>query len=288
MPADNARFSKKSSGGSTYLGYSATYVMDNKSRVIVGAAVGKPDKKSDCDAAFAQLMRLKWRYKLRPKTLGGDKGYSGATFLHALLQEKIIPHIPVARYGAHSTKGIYSIEDFTFDSTDNIFLCPAGKRLRYWGYHKISRQYVYRASIPDCRVCAQKQQCTKDRARSVSFHIHKDAIEKAKALSQTSVYRISQRMRKRIEELFGEAKETMGFRRAKFRRTKWVQEQVLMTATAQNIKRMVKFLSRPKQKTGAVAVRAVGVRAAKQTLKRILDHFFAKRTFNQSPCMLGW
>ena len=43
---------------------------------------------------------------------------------------------------------------------------------------------------------------------------------------------------------FGEAKELMGFRRAKFRYRTFVREQVLMTAAAQNIKRMVKLLSR--------------------------------------------
>jgi len=51
-------------------------------------------------------------------------------------------------------------------------------------------------------------------------------------------------MRKRIEELFGAAKEFMGLRRAKFRRTIHVREQVLLTATTQNIKRMVRLLSR--------------------------------------------
>jgi len=39
-------------------------------------------------------------------------------------------------------------------------------------------------------------------------------------------------MRKRIEELFGEAKEWMGLRRAKFQRRKFIREQVLMTAIA--------------------------------------------------------
>ena len=36
----------------------------------------------------------------------------------------------------------------------------------------------------------------------------------------------------------------MGFRKAKFRYRTFVREQVLMTAAAQNIKRMVKLLSR--------------------------------------------
>jgi hypothetical protein len=64
----------------------------------------------------------------------------------------------------------------------------------------------------------------------VSFHIHEQSIEKARQLNKTEVYRISQRMRKRIEKLFGEAKEFMGLRQAKFRRTQFVKEQVLMTA----------------------------------------------------------
>jgi hypothetical protein len=55
-------------------------------------------------------------------------------------------------------------------------------------------------------------------------------------------------MCKRIEELFGEAKEFMGFRTAKFQLRCFLREPVLMTATAQNIKRMVRLLSlkRPK------------------------------------------
>lgn len=47
----------------------------------------------------------------------------------------------------------------------------------------------------------------------------------------------------------------MGLRRAKFRRLKFVREQVLMTATAQNIKRMVKLLSRKGPHRGALAAK---------------------------------
>ena len=52
-------------------------------------------------------------------------------------------------------------------------------------------------------------------------------------------------MRRHIERLFGEAKEQMGLRRARRCGLEQVQEQCLMTAMAQNIKRIVK-LSSPK------------------------------------------
>ncbi len=124
-----------------------------------------------------------------------------------------------------------------------------GKELTYWGVHRHSRQHVYRARLKDCQGCPRKQECTRDRSRSLSYHIYEASIEKARRLTKTAAYRISQRMRKKIEELFGEAKEFMGLRRAKFRLRQFVREQVLMTATAQNIKRMVKLLSRREPRT---------------------------------------
>jgi hypothetical protein len=47
-----------------------------------------------------------------------------------------------------------------------------------------------------------------------------------------------------MEELFGEAKEYLGLGRMKFRGTVFVREQVLLTAAAQNIKRMARLLPR--------------------------------------------
>ena len=44
--------------------------------------------------------------------------------------------------------------------------------------------------------------------------------------------------------IFGEAKEYMGLRVAKFRRLWNVEEQFLLTATVQNIKKMAKLLHR--------------------------------------------
>ena len=77
----------------------------------------------------------------------------------------------------------------------------------------------------------------------------------ARELTKTLSYRVSQIMRKRVEELFGEAKEFMGLRRMKFRGALFVREQVLLTATAQNIKRMARLLSRkgPKTEAGVLA-----------------------------------
>ena len=65
--------------------------------------------------------------------------------------------------------------------------------------------------------------------------------EWAKRKTRSAGYAISQRFRKQIEELFGEAKDLMGLRRMRLRTLDRVHEQPLLTALAQNLKRLVKL-----------------------------------------------
>src|SRR6202171_437996 len=48
---------------------------------------------------------------------------------------------------------------------------------------------------------------------------------------------------KKVEALFAELKNQIGLRRVRLRRLKFVQEQFFLAAAAQNIKRLVRFLS---------------------------------------------
>ena len=128
----------------------------------------------------------------------------------------------------------------------------------------------------DRRSCPVKQQCTRSSYRSLSYHIYESSIDIARKLTKTRGYRISQRMRKRIEELFGEAKDCMGLRRMKFRGALFVREQVLLTAAAQNIKRMARLLSRmgPNKEAKTQAVRPPpGVSLFIQFIFRWIDFF---------------
>lgn len=247
----DSRIARKSNFSETYLGHGVSYLMDNKRRIILGADRNLPNRNADAVAAIKLVSRLKWAYKLRPRTLGADKGYATGEFVHWLSEQEVIPHVPIMDARGRNEKGIYPIEQFHYDDEKDQYICPQGKGLRYWGIHKHSRQHVYRASLSDCRHCPVKAQCTRATYRSVSYHIYESDLADARKLTKTSGYRISQIMRKRVEELFGEAKECMGLRRMKFRGALFVREQVLLTATAQNIKRMARLLSRigPKRKT---------------------------------------
>lgn len=70
----------------------------------------------------------------------------------------------------------------------------------------------------------------------------------ARQAVQTVGYQVSQKLRKRSEHLFAEAKVCHGLGRARGRGHDRLREQLNMTATVQNIKRMVSFCSRRDRK----------------------------------------
>jgi len=219
------------------------YLMDNASRVVLDAAVtGKCGRRAEMAQAIEGLKRVRWKYKLSPQTLGGDKGYAAGRFIRDVFETGTTPHVPVWDTRREHDRGIYTIERFTYDESADCFICPQGKILKHHGRNH--KQVIYRAREKDCRACPVRSECTRDKARSVSFHIDGEYIERAKREMKTKGYRLSQRCRKKIEELFGEAKEQHGMRRMKFRGRAVVKEQVLLTAAVQNIKRLVKFLER--------------------------------------------
>jgi len=69
------------------------------------------------------------------------------------------------------------------------------------------------------------------------------ARERTRQLSGTEAYWRSWRERKKVEVLFAELKNVIKLRRFRFRRLWNVAEQTLMAATAQNIRRLIRFLA---------------------------------------------
>jgi GDP-mannose 4,6-dehydratase len=166
----------------------------------------------------------------------GITGQDGSYLTELLLSKGYVVYILIRRASTFNTGRIDHIYTDPHIPGTRLFLhygdlSDAGQLTNL--IYNIQPDEVYHLGAKShVRVSFDMPECTRDRARSVGFHIYEDSINKAKELNKTKAYRISQRMRKRIEELFGEAKEFMGLRTAKLRRLKFVKEQILMTATA--------------------------------------------------------
>jgi hypothetical protein len=89
----DARISRKSLDSGTGLYHAATYVMENRSRIIVGVGLGRPDKKTDCEEALREIRGIKWVHQMRSESLGADKGYGAGEFIHHLMERRGLIHI---------------------------------------------------------------------------------------------------------------------------------------------------------------------------------------------------
>ena len=138
---------------------------------------------------------------------------------------------------------LYSIDQFTYVPEENCYICPEGKPLKYVGIDPRNRSHLYYSTPKRCADCLQKSRCTRGKYRSIRIHTCEPARQRAYALAKTPAFAISQRARRKVEALFAELKNYIGLRRLRLRRMRFIREQFYLAATAQNLKRLVRFLS---------------------------------------------
>jgi transposase len=228
----------------TRLAYSHNVLMDNAHRVILDVEVTEPNLHQEGQAAGAMVQRSQFTLGIEPETLGGDKAYGSGAAVRSICDAGVEPHVSHPQPKGPHMEGIFGKNDFHYDAANDQMICPAGKVLQRRVFHKRNQQMEYGARKTDCRTCPLKAQCTRALCRVVHRHQEQDVLDYAARLRKTHGYRISQRCRKKIEMLFGEAKEFMGLRKARRRRFANVLEQCLITATVQNIKRIVALVER--------------------------------------------
>src|SRR5947208_16260821 len=145
-----------------------------------------------------------------------------------LVEEKgIAPHIPVFDKSKRDD-GTFSRSDFRYDSTDDVYHCPGGKRLGTSGTVHEGKTLLYRASKLDCDVCPLKPQCCpKDPARKIQRDIHEHARDVARPLPDTEAYEESRRHRKKIEMRFAHPNRLLKLGRLRLRCPRGAQDEVV-------------------------------------------------------------
>jgi transposase len=236
-----------SKGGPARLAYYDNYLIDTKSRVIL-AVEATPARFSQEIVAARQMLEQVEKLGLRPQSLGADTGYGSGEFLAWLIHRGIQPHIPVIDR-RQQTKGYFTQKNFRYEPTENVYYCPEGKPLRYIGPARASQGSIYRSTKAQCRGCPQKKHCTSGACRRILVSWHEPEQEIVRSLVTTLAYQRSHRARYKIEALFAELKQRMRMERVRLRRLWNVAEQFQLAATAQNIKRLVRFLLIQRQPT---------------------------------------
>jgi Transposase DDE domain len=155
-------------------------------------------------------------------------------------REHISAYIP-SPDSDHRTE-FFSADRFRYEAEGDIYLCPAGKELRFDRAHSTERSLRYRARAIDCNHCPLKAKCTTSKqGRSLCRSVDEEVLDRVRGYQATEPYQKALRKRQIwVEPLFAEGKDWHGMRRFRLRRLWRVNCEALMRAAGQNLKRLLK------------------------------------------------
>ena len=226
-------------------GYSLNYVIDMESPVILDVEATPTRLSLEIEATETMVERIEDNFGLKPKRFAGDIAYGNGKTLGWLVERDIEPHIPVWDRSVSASAGKFSRDDFVFDQDRNVYICPAQKDLKTSGTVYDGTTLRYLAKRSDCAACPLKPQCTTSLERRVSRDVNQDARDYAQSLMRSEAYAESSVERKKIEVLFGEAKHILSMDRLRLRGLSGARDEFLLTATVQNLKRLVAHVTIP-------------------------------------------
>ena len=238
-----------------FFAYSTNYLIDTDHSVIVDVEGTRSIRQAEVGSVRTMLDRIKDRHDLDPERLIADSAYGSGPMLGWLVDRKIKPHIPVLDR-AGRTDGTWSRADFEWDAKSNQYICPEGEPLKQFrrNYSDPNRGPTgkgvakYQALKHTCQACPSKMKCCPNAdARKITREEHEDARQVARDIAKTKQYAISMRLRKKVEMLFAHLKRILGLGRLRLRGPCGANDEFLLAATAQNLRKLAKIFPAPQQ-----------------------------------------
>jgi transposase len=237
-------------GGPAYYAYSTNYLVDTDNGIILDVEATPALRTPEVWSTKTMIERVKDRFGIEARKLIGDTAYGTAEFLAWMVNEaNIEPHVPVFDKSAEKPDQFHRA-DFDYDAETDSYTCPNGKQLlRARRNYKVPRPIPkngflrYRAGKADCTACPLKEQCCPNTAtKKILRSVHESARDVARDVRKTPAYRKTRRQRKQVEMLFAHMKRILKVDRLRLRGLSGAQDEFLLTATAQNLRRMAKYL----------------------------------------------
>ena len=168
-----------------------------------------------------------------------DAGYSSGENLAFLERKGIYSYIP-----PHGTyKG--GPDGFDYHKEEDYWICPEGRKVtfRKIGYNKGNKQKHYFTKKSDCQSCPIKTTCIgKSREKRIAITYYKQEYERAIVRSKTRFGKKMKSLRQStVEPVFGTLMEFTGMRKMNTIGIRQANKNMLMAATAYNLKKYLSF-----------------------------------------------
>nr|WP_243112505.1 transposase [Caproiciproducens sp. NJN-50] len=213
--------------------------------IVVDVAV-TPGNVNDSEPYLGRIEYMRKHLGLDIQAAGADSAYGTSMIYRAMDDMGIWLYTPAATGGA-TYKVEFRRENFQYDAEKDCFICPAGKQLTL---RNLEREHynvcrVYRAEKKNCRACPMLSKCVSGshQSRAIRKNIFEESVKKQRDTDGTFTHKHILSLRQIwCEGSFAAQKWMHNLRRLFRRGIEAAEDHCLLSATALNLKRMVKCL----------------------------------------------
>ena len=235
----DARSMATSGRGSGTVGYNVQVAVDCEHHLIVTHDV------TNLGNDNAQLARISKKAKatLEREKLDvvADRGYFSGPEILACDKAGITVTLPKPMTSGNRAKGRFVKADFRYLADDDVYICPAGERLKYYYTNEEKGLKLRRYWTNACKTCAIKHRCTTSVLRRIARWEHEHVLEAVQRRLDENPQAMRQR-RETVEHPFGTIKARMGATHFLMKRLKNVRTEMALSVLAYNLTRVMNII----------------------------------------------
>jgi len=235
----DSRSMATSGRGSGVVGYNVQVAVDTEHHLIVTHEV------TNTGSDRSQLAKVASQAK---PALGADRldvvadrGYFNSPEILACVQADITVTLPKPMTSGAKSEGRFGKQDFVYQSTDDVYRCPAGEKLTYRYTNEEDGKMLRRYWTTACPGCPLKSRCTTGPQRRITRWEHEHVLEAV----QQRLDKNPQAMRVRretVEHPFGTLKMRMGATHFLMKRLPKVATEMALHVLAYNLTRVMNIV----------------------------------------------
>jgi transposase len=235
----DSRSMATSGRGSGVVGYNVQVAVDTEHHLIITHEV------TNIGSDRAQLANIASQAK---HVLGVDKleavadrGYYSGEEILACDNSGIAVTLPKPMTSGMEARGRFGKQDFVYLAEEDVYRCPAGKKLSYHYTNEEDGQQLRRYWTNVCSDCALKPCCTSGKERRITRWEHEHVLEAVQQRLDRNPQAMRQR-RETVEHPFGTLKMRMGATHFLMKRLPKVASEMALHVLAYNLTRVMNII----------------------------------------------
>jgi hypothetical protein len=170
-----------------------------------------------------------------------DRGYFSGEEILACEEADVTVTLPKPMTSSNRSRGRFVKADFRYLPDEDVYICPAGERLKYYFTNQEKGLTLRRYWTNACRACAIKQRCTTGVQRRITRWEHEPLLEAVQRRLDENPQAMRRR-RETVEHPFGTIKARMGSTHFLMKTLPRVATEMALHVLAYNLTRVINIM----------------------------------------------